>query len=57
MESTREPSFKPILMGMPMTTTPPTPIRIVRPFGIRLIPQKPPAPSVRRRVKSGRRAT
>jgi hypothetical protein len=40
-----------------MTAAPPTTIRVVR-FDIRSIPKKPPAPSVRRRVKAqpGRKA-
>jgi hypothetical protein len=39
-----------------MTATPPSPpAKIVR-FDIRTIPKKPPAPSVRRRVKAKRRA-
>jgi hypothetical protein len=36
------------------TTRIPTPI--VRPFDIRSIPKKPPAPSVRRRIEAKRRA-
>ena len=42
-------------MAMTGTTTPPTSIRVVR-FDIRSIPKKPPAPSVRRRVKAKRRS-
>src|ERR1019366_10023827 len=38
-----------------MSTAPPTTIRVVR-FDIRSIPKKPPAPSVRRRLKAKRRA-
>jgi hypothetical protein len=38
---------------MSKTTTPPT--AIIRPFDIRSIPKKPPAPSVRR-IKAKRRA-